>query len=341
MTTVPEFYGNAHIGLRFGVKNANHTSPIGHSGQDVNGWATGTWIPAFAAGRVVNKVADGGQHNVNDLGNFIVIQANIGGVTYFISYCHLASFGGTPNIGDWVQFGQGVGPIGNTGYSFGTHLHAMMSTTSPYPYTRVNLVDPLPFIYAARNAAAGGDVTPIPPTPPAQYSKPRPEMDTKMSKAKYYQSVPIIPVGGGAAVAHYGIFGNEVQGGYRISTNIITGKAWGKLYGTEFIDLNANPGAAGYERDSWLGAPWEILDEVTWNILKNEAAAARSDLESLYAGGDEFSVQQKFDISQAATAGAQLTIDGISEKIDETSYDISLSIDSVPTTNATGTATPA
>lgn len=182
MTTVAEFYSNPHIGLRFGVKNANHTSAIGHSGQDINGWREGTWIPAFSSGRVVNKVPDGGAFNKRDLGNFIVIESVIGGVRYFVTYCHLASFGGTPEIGDPVVFGQGVGPIGNTGYSFGTHLHAMMSTTSMYPTTRVNLVDPLPFIYAARAGTAGGGGEPIPEPEPEPEPEPIPEEEDDMPK---------------------------------------------------------------------------------------------------------------------------------------------------------------
>lgn len=160
MTSVSEFYGDSHIGLRFGVHNASHTTPLGHSGQDINGWKEGTWIPHFGAGTVVRKIA-----NHSDLGNFIVIRTKLGGIQYYVTHCHLSNFGGTPEVGDGIAFGQGVGPIGNTGYSKGTHDHIMMSQTSMFPETKVRLLDPLPFILQARTDTSGGGVTPFPPTP--------------------------------------------------------------------------------------------------------------------------------------------------------------------------------
>lgn len=159
MTSPAVFYADPHIGLKFRVRNAAHTTPLGHSGQDIKGWSEGTWIPNFAAGKIVRKVTD--EENPDDLGNFIVIECRIGGERYFITHCHLASFGGTKGVGAEIKFGEGIGPIGNTGYSKGTHDHIMASKESMYPNARVWLVDPLPLILACRAGTAGGGTSPI------------------------------------------------------------------------------------------------------------------------------------------------------------------------------------
>ena len=51
-------------------------------------------------------------------GNYVAVQAKDGAVIY---YCHLASR--AVKKGDKVKAGQRIGIMGNTGYSFGAHLH--------------------------------------------------------------------------------------------------------------------------------------------------------------------------------------------------------------------------
>jgi len=51
-------------------------------------------------------------------GNYVAVQAKDGTVHY---YCHLASR--AVKRGDKIKKGQRIGIMGNTGYSFGAHLH--------------------------------------------------------------------------------------------------------------------------------------------------------------------------------------------------------------------------
>lgn len=51
-------------------------------------------------------------------GNYICLQTDDGKKIY---YCHLKSR--AVNAGDYVKAGTAIGVMGNTGYSFGEHLH--------------------------------------------------------------------------------------------------------------------------------------------------------------------------------------------------------------------------
>lgn len=161
MGTIPEFYAEKHIGLKFGLVDGLHKG--GHSGLDINGWASGTPIPSLSRGRVVRKVTDA--QNPRDLGNYITIRAFEGDTSKLrperFSYCHLRDLNGTPNVGDVVPLGGYVGPLGTTGYSTGPHLHLMVSLTSDNPNTRAGIIDPYPYVASARTSWAAGDITPI------------------------------------------------------------------------------------------------------------------------------------------------------------------------------------
>src|SRR5690606_31403923 len=104
----------------------------------------------------------------SDLGNFITIRAYDGNTNNLrperMTYCHLKEFdASTPRVGDVVKKGGYVGPLGTTGYSTGPHLHLMVSLTSDDPRTRAGIIDPLPYILAARSAStSGGSIEPIP-----------------------------------------------------------------------------------------------------------------------------------------------------------------------------------
>jgi murein DD-endopeptidase MepM/ murein hydrolase activator NlpD len=129
----------------------------------VNGWKSGTPIPSLSRGRVVRKIADA--QNPRDLGNYITIRAFDGNTSKLrperFSYCHLRDLDGTPSVGDTVPLGGYVGPLGSTGYSTGPHLHLMVSTTSDNPNTRAGIIDPYPYVVAARTSWSSGEVTPI------------------------------------------------------------------------------------------------------------------------------------------------------------------------------------
>ena len=86
-----------------------------HNGADFSA-ATGTIIPAAALGTVyfVNPLSS--------YGNTVVLKHNIDGQIFYTLYAHLQSL---PKlvVGQVVEAGQSVGPVGTTGKSSGPHLH--------------------------------------------------------------------------------------------------------------------------------------------------------------------------------------------------------------------------
>jgi len=93
------------------------TSPFGqrwgrlHAGIDVAA-PTGTPIRAAAAGRVILMEPTGGY------GNYTCIDH---GSSVSTCYAHQSKFG--TKRGAMVEQGEGIGWVGNTGHSFGAHLH--------------------------------------------------------------------------------------------------------------------------------------------------------------------------------------------------------------------------
>ncbi|MFW5813998.1 MAG: peptidoglycan DD-metalloendopeptidase family protein [Spirochaetota bacterium] len=83
-----------------------------HSGIDLAN-ATGTPILAARSGRIVHVEPNSGNY-----GNLIIIDHGDG---FRSLYAHLSSF--TVASGQWVNTGQTIGRIGNTGRSTGPHLH--------------------------------------------------------------------------------------------------------------------------------------------------------------------------------------------------------------------------
>jgi hypothetical protein len=144
MLTNAQFYSDSHLGRPFGITDAFSGH---HSGQDVNGWAAGTRIPSFGAGEVVRR----GTQPLN-LGNWVTVKIGAGD---YIHYCHLRELTSAPKVGTTVRIGDDVGPLGNTGYSFGAHLHAMRTNNSN-PEIYSGLKDPLPLIRASRTGGGGG-----------------------------------------------------------------------------------------------------------------------------------------------------------------------------------------
>jgi murein DD-endopeptidase MepM/ murein hydrolase activator NlpD len=97
--------------------NGQFTSPFGqrwgrlHAGIDVAA-PTGTPIRAAAAGRVILMEPTGGY------GNYTCIDH---GSSVSTCYAHQSRFG--TKRGAMVAQGEGIGWVGNTGHSFGAHLH--------------------------------------------------------------------------------------------------------------------------------------------------------------------------------------------------------------------------
>ncbi|MEK7462370.1 MAG: M23 family metallopeptidase [Patescibacteria group bacterium] len=87
----------------------------GYNGVDLAG-SLGSTIRAAAAGEVI--VAKGGGGWNGGYGNYIVVKHRNGTQTL---YAHLSSL--SVGVGSYVEQGQTIGGMGNTGKSTGTHLH--------------------------------------------------------------------------------------------------------------------------------------------------------------------------------------------------------------------------
>ncbi len=132
---------NTTISSFFGYRSCEGCSTM-HSGIDFTPGA-GVPIEAIADGVVVgSSVADG------SWGVHVTIEHNVDGVIYRSAYAHMQSGSMTLEIGDTVERGQVIGRVGNTGQSFGAHLHFVIQTgdgtfINPLPWMRehVNIAE--------------------------------------------------------------------------------------------------------------------------------------------------------------------------------------------------------
>ena len=94
-----------------------------HNGIDI-GAPKGAPVVATASGvvsTVVSGCVEGNMSCGGGFGNHVRIVHHINGTTYMTIYAHLSSVAVSP--GQVVSKGQQVGGVGNTGHSFGNHLH--------------------------------------------------------------------------------------------------------------------------------------------------------------------------------------------------------------------------
>ena len=114
----------------FGYRSCSGCSTM-HSGIDFTPGA-GVPIEAIADGVVVAPgLTDG------TLGVHLTIEHVIDGVVIRSTYAHMQSGSVALSVGDTVARGQVIGNVGNTGQSYGAHLHFMIETESGA------LIDPL------------------------------------------------------------------------------------------------------------------------------------------------------------------------------------------------------
>ena len=113
------------------------TSPFGyrslgyHRGIDISGAnASGSLVVAGASGTVTEA-----GWNTGGYGNYVVIDHGNGVETL---YAHMLDNSLMVSVGDTVLKGQTIGRVGNTGYSFGAHLHFEVringNRVNPAPY---------------------------------------------------------------------------------------------------------------------------------------------------------------------------------------------------------------
>lgn len=107
-----------------------------HDGIDIAGSGT---IPVVSAGEGVVIRA----YTSSSYGNCVFITHNIGGQVWTTVYAHLDSF--NVSTGQTVSKGTKIGFMGNTGHSFGQHLHFELHK-GEWNASKSNAVDPQKYI---------------------------------------------------------------------------------------------------------------------------------------------------------------------------------------------------
>ncbi|MGF9944171.1 peptidoglycan DD-metalloendopeptidase family protein [Priestia megaterium] len=98
----------SHFGYR-------ETFGRGHYGIDIGKRGESVPVVAAASGKVIRA------YHSSSFGNAVFIRHNVEGQTWVTVYAHLESY--SVSSGQSINKGQQLGYIGNTGRSFGAHLH--------------------------------------------------------------------------------------------------------------------------------------------------------------------------------------------------------------------------
>jgi murein DD-endopeptidase MepM/ murein hydrolase activator NlpD len=121
--------GIGHVSMTFGQNRHPFTGQwYIHKGVDLSTYRSGDPILATADGQVVTVDFDPG------FGNYVIIKHKHG---FYTRYAHMQSF--RVQRGQYVQQGQVIGYIGNTGVSTGPHLHYEVHIGS-------DVVDPMKYL---------------------------------------------------------------------------------------------------------------------------------------------------------------------------------------------------
>jgi len=107
-----------------------------HKGVDIANMI-GTNVMAAAGGTVTHSKF------MNGYGNVVILKHVIKGQEYATVYAHLSAL--NVSVGQQVTQGQSIGKMGNTGRSFGSHLHFEIHI-GEWNGGRTNAVDPERFI---------------------------------------------------------------------------------------------------------------------------------------------------------------------------------------------------
>ena len=89
-----------------------------HAGYDLVGIGSHTVVAAVGGTVVVSRIITDKSNRTWEWGNYVCVRGDDGRRYY---YCHLASR--AVEKGARVKAGDKIGVMGNTGYSFGAHLH--------------------------------------------------------------------------------------------------------------------------------------------------------------------------------------------------------------------------
>lgn len=89
-----------------------------HSGYDLVGIGSSTVINIIAGTVVQSRMITDKKNKTWEWGNYVAVQSESG---YIVYYCHLKYRAVV--VGQKIKVGDIIGEMGNTGYSFGAHLH--------------------------------------------------------------------------------------------------------------------------------------------------------------------------------------------------------------------------
>ena len=101
----------------YGMRTLNGASNH-HPGYDLVGVGSDVVTAAVGGKVVVSRIITDKTNLTWQWGNYVCVRGNDGRFYY---YCHLKSR--DVKKGDTVKIGDRIGIMGNTGYSFGAHLH--------------------------------------------------------------------------------------------------------------------------------------------------------------------------------------------------------------------------
>lgn len=141
---IPPNQGHAQTGLFIKPAEGTFTSHWGprwnsfHHGIDI---AQGGTVPIYAAagGTVIRS------YESDSYGETVMIRHNLNGVHYETVYAHMRTGSRKVSVGQTVQQGQLLGYMGNTGQSYGQHLHFEIHRGA-WNSSKSNSIDPYPFI---------------------------------------------------------------------------------------------------------------------------------------------------------------------------------------------------
>lgn len=120
----------------FGIRTLNGRTRF-HYGVDIGKRGVNVPIVAVADGVVIRADYS------TSYGNVVFITHNLEGEIYTTVYAHLESL--SVKSGEIVTKGQELGPMGNTGFSFGAHLHFELHV-GEWNIKKSNAVNPREYI---------------------------------------------------------------------------------------------------------------------------------------------------------------------------------------------------
>ncbi|TLG77239.1 M23 family metallopeptidase [Culicoidibacter larvae] len=97
-----------------------------HTGVDVQGnFYGGDSIVSIISGTVIetNNSCPTTGHCSDQFGNYVIIHGKYNGKDYVIMYAHMQQYSVSVSVGQNIQSGQKIGQVGDSGLSFGYHVH--------------------------------------------------------------------------------------------------------------------------------------------------------------------------------------------------------------------------